>query len=199
MVSGVNYDAIFQRAHEIANQRIRSGEPVLPDDTVCVLSTGSGKLYTGLNRRENSGGTLLNIHAETEAIRNMKATGETQIRTLLLISTANGMPMLPCDNCMLNIISLNPENNRCEIMMMDRAVPIAEFIDKLRPIGRPVTSPSVTSVSSVSVQVREATNDANLIKSRVNSLLDSIEDDEEDPKQKKPEKKKRFGGLFKKK
>ena len=105
MVSGVNYDAIFQRAHEIANQRIRSGEPVLPDDTVCVLSTGSGKLYTGLNRRENSGGTLLNIHAETEAIRNMKATGETQIRTLLLISTANGMPMLPCDNCMLNIIS----------------------------------------------------------------------------------------------
>lgn len=198
MVKGVNYDAIFQRAHEIANQRIRSGEPVLPDDTVCVLSTGSDKLFTGLNHREQAGGSIRNIHAEVEAIRNMQAAGESHIRTLLLISTANGMPMLPCDNCMMSIIALNPENNRCEIMMMDRAVPISEFIDKLRPMGRPLATPGVNSVTSVSVQVRDATNDANLLKSRVNSLLDSIED-EADEDDAKPQKKKRFGGLFKKK
>ena len=206
----MNYDTIFQKAREIANQRLRSGEPVLPDDTVCVIASVSGQLYTAVNRRENVNGTVHNIHAEAEAIRSMQAASETMIRTILLISCANGMPLLPCDTCMRSIIALNPDNIRCEIMMMDRAVPMAEFRDRILPPRNMQMSqmsqqysqvkPTVTSVSAVSMQVPEASNDANLLKSRVNNLLSAAtDDDDEDEAKQKPEKKKLFGGLFGKK
>ena len=212
----MNYETIFQTARELASQRIRSGEPVLPDDTVCVIAAVSGKLYTGVNRRENVNGTIRNIHAEKEVMRNMQNAGETGIRTVLLLACGTGMPLLPCDDCMRSIIALNPDNIRCEIMMMDRAVPIAEFIDRFRPIANMQTSQpyaqaapakSVTSITSVSVsasavsvQIPEATNDADLIRSKVSSLLHAAEDDEDDTDTKqKPEKKKRFGGFFGKK
>ena len=132
------------------------------------------------------------------------------IRTILLISCANGMPLLPCDTCMRSIIALNPDNIRCEIMMMDRAVPMAEFRDRILPprnmqmsqMSQPYSQvkPTVTSVSAVSMQVPEASNDANLLKSRVNNLLSAAtDDDDEDEAKQKPEKKKLFGGLFGKK
>ena len=203
---------IFQTGRELINQRIRSGEPLLPDDTVCVIAAASGRLYTGLNRRETVNGAVRNVHAEAEAMRSMQASSETAIRTVLLLSCANGSPLLPCDECMRNIIALHPDNIRCEIMMMDRAVPIAEFADRFHPkqnmqVSQPyaqaapaATSVSVTSVSAVSVQVPEASNDAGLLRSKVSSLLNSVDDDEDAAdKTQKPEKKKRFGGLFGKK
>ncbi len=182
----------------------------MPDDTVCVIASVSGKLYTALNRRENINGTVRNIHAEAEAIRSMQAASETMIRTILLISCANGMPLLPCDNCMRSIVALNPDNIRCEIMMMDRAVSMSEFRDRILPrqnmqmsqMSQPYAQakPTVTSVSAVSMQVPEASNDANLLKSRVNSLLSAATDDDDEEETKhKPEKKGFFGGLFGKK
>lgn len=212
----MNYETIFQTARELASQRVRSGDPVLPDDTVCVIASVSGKLYTGVNRRENVNGTICNIHAEKEVLRSMQNAGETGIRTVLLLSVGTGMPLLPCDDCMRSFIALNPDNIRCEIMMMDRAVPIAEFIDRFRPkanmqASQPYaqaapakTVTSITSVSvsasAVSVQIPEATSDADLIRSKVSSLLHAAEDDEDSTdKKQKPEKKKRFGGFFGKK
>lgn len=214
----MNYETIFQTAREIAQQRIRNGEPVLPDDTVCVIASVSGKLYTALNRRENVNGTIRNIHAEKEVIRSMQAAAETGIQTVLLLACSTGLPLLPCDDCMRSIIALNPDNIRCEIMMMDRAVPIAEFLEHFRkhgnmqnmqtsqpyahaaPAATAVTSVTSVSVSAVSVQIPEATNDADIIRSKVSSLLHAAEDDEDDTDKKpKPEKKKRFGGFFGKK
>ena len=83
VVRNVNYDAIIQRAREIATQRMKSGEPVGPDDTVCVLSSASGRLFTGLNHFEMQNGAVHNVHAEIEAIRNMQVMGESVIETLL--------------------------------------------------------------------------------------------------------------------
>ena len=205
----MTYEMIFQQAREASAQRMRSGDPLLPDDTVCVIASASGKLYTGFNRRENVNGTLRNIHAELEAMRAMQSAGETVICTVLLLSCANGMPLLPCDNCMRSIVALNPENMRCEIMMMDRAVPLAQFLSSIMPnrnpqasmqVSQPYTQakPTVTSVSAVSVQVPEATNDADLLRSKVTDLLNTVDDDEAEDAE-KPEKKKRFGGLFRKK
>ncbi len=212
----MNYETIFQTAREIVSQRLRSGEPVMPDDTVCVIASVTGKLYTAQNRRENVNGTIRNIHAEKEAMRSMQNASETVIQTVLLLSCSNGMPLLPCDDCMRSMIALNPDNIRCEIMMMDRAVPIAEFIDRFRPkanmqasqpYAQAAPAKSVTSITSVSVsasavsvQIPEATNDADLLRSKVSSLLHAAEDDEDDTdKTQKPEKKKRFGGFFGKK
>ena len=199
----MNYDAIIQRATEIAMQRMKSGEAVTPDDTICVLCSSSGRLFTGLSRVDNQGGTLQYVHAEMEAIRNMQVMGESVIQTLLLISILNGMPLLPCFDCMRHILSLHTDNIHCEIMMQDRAVPLAEFSEQLKAQARmSAASPaiSIQRVTSVSAPLpAEARNDASLIKNRVNSLLSVVEDDEEEEeKEEETGKKKRFG-FFRKK
>lgn len=190
----MNYDLIIQRASEIAMQRMQSGERVMPDDTVCVLCSASGRLFTGVSHLINQGGMIQNVHAELEAIRNMQVMGESTIQAMLLISIVNGMPLLPCFDCMRQVLSLHTDNIHCEIMMQDRAVPIAEFSDQLRAQAVRTALPNigVQRVTSVSVPVpAEAHNEANLIKDRVNSLLSVVEDESEEEKE--SEKKKRFG------
>lgn len=202
MVYNVNYEAIFQCAHEIANQRMRSGEPISQDDTVCVICAGSGKMYSGINRRETSGSVPRNIHAEEEAIRNMQAAGEAVIQALLLISVANGMRMLPCDECMRKVLALHPDNIRCEILMPDRAVPLSEFSRKLSaavhtPVN-PVAKPEVHQVPSVSVPLPQGVgSDAALLKSKVNDLLGVTEEEEEEEEE--VTLRSILGGFFKKK
>lgn len=198
----MNYEAIIQRATEMAKQRMMSGERIMPDDTVCVLCSSSGRLFTGLNHFVNQGGMIQNIHAELEAIRNMQIMGESVIDSMLLISIVNGMPLLPCFDCMRQILSLHTDNIYCEIMMQDRAVPLAEFSDQLRAqaVRTTLSNFGIQRVASVSVPLStEVRNDANLIKERVNSLL-NVADDEEDQiaETEDGDKKKRFG-LFRKK
>ena len=204
VVESVNYDAIIQRAQEIATQRMKSGEPIGPDDTVCVLSSASGRLFTGLNRIERQGGAVHNVHAELEAIRNMQVMGESVIETLLLISITNGMPLLPCFDCMRHILSLHTDNIHCEIMMQDRAVPLSEFSEQLKAQMKaqmPMNLHSVHHVTSVSAPLPpEASNEASLLKNRVNSLLSAVEDDETDEKETETESgKKKLFGFFRKK
>lgn len=196
----MNYDSIIQRAQEIATQRLKSGEPIGPDDTVCVLCSASGRLFTGLNHIEMKAGVVHNTHAEVEALRNMQVMGETVIQALLLISIANGMPLLPCYDCMRQILSLHTDNINCNIMMHDRVVPISEFSEQIKAhqkmrVSMPQTS--VHRVTSVSAPLPpEASNESNLLKNRVNSLLSAAEEDE--PEEAEDGKKKRFG-FFKKK
>lgn len=198
----MNYEAIIQRATEIAKQRMMSGERIMPDDTVCVLCSSSGRLFTGLSHFVNQGGMIQNIHAELEAIRNMQIMGESVIDSMLLISIVNGMPLLPCFDCMRKILSLHTDNIYCEIMMQDRAVPLAEFSDQLRAQAVRTTLPNlgIQRVASVSVPLpTEVRNEANLIKDRVNSLLNVADDEEDQIAETEDEDKKKRFGLFRKK
>lgn len=198
----MNYEAIIQRATEIAKQRMMSGERIMPDDTVCVLCSSSGRLFTGLSHFVNQGGMIQNIHAELEAIRNMQIMGESVIESMLLISIVNGMPLLPCFDCMRQILSLHTDNIYCEIMMQDRAVPLAEFSDQLRAQAVRTTLPNlgIQRVASVSVPLpTEVRNEANLIKDRVNSLLNVADDEEDQIAETEDENKKKRFGLFRKK
>lgn len=189
----MNYDAIFQKAHDIANQRTQFGQYIDPDDTVCVLCTRNGRIYTGSNRRENVNGQVLNVHAEAEAIRCMQADGESAIAALLLISVLNRTPLLPCEHCMRWIMSLNVNNRDCEIMMHDRAVPLFELI------GKETLEKMQTSFSnSIPAEQTGASNGSDLIMGRINDLLSGTEDDDEDDEE-QPKEKRRFGGLFRKK
>lgn len=181
---------------------MRSGEPISQDDTVCVISAGSGKMYSGINRREVVGGIPCNVHAEEEAIKNMLASGETVICAILLISVANGMRMLPCDECLRHVLSLHPENNRCEILMPDRAVPISEYSMRLSAAAHAVINPNVIpevkKAVSVSVPLPPgAGSDSELLKSKVNDLLGVTEEDDEEEEE--PTLRSLLGGLFRKK
>ena len=97
----MNSEAIFNAAHSTAIKLFESGAFITPADTVCSIESGSGRIYTGISRADMNA----LIHAEVDAVRNMQAAGENVIKALLLISTQNRTPMLPCNNCLGYILS----------------------------------------------------------------------------------------------
>ena len=132
----MNSDAIFNAAHSAAISLLESGAFISPADTVCSLESGSGRIYTGISRGDMN--TL--IHAEIDAVRNMQASGEYVIRTLLLIGTQSRSPMLPCNNCLGYILSLAPDNVNCMILLNDRIISINEvgmYAAPMNPIPEP--------------------------------------------------------------
>ena len=161
-----------------------------PGDTVCAIQSRSGRVYTGISR--------MNLHAEIDAIRNMQGAGEVIIDGILLLSAQNGLPMLPCNNCIGYILSLHPENAGCCAILQDRIVRLSETMIFAPPQGG---MPGDTGVFAGAPQFSQnneyrmantenATSD--ILKSRVNSLIGDLEDDdEEDEDEKKPRK-----GLF---
>jgi len=193
----MNYNLLFKKANEMAALRRRSGELISPDDTICVLFSGNGRVFTGTNKHQTVNGKAMNIHAEAEAIRSLQAAKETSIRTVLLISAMQGTPLLPCEHCLRTIALLNPENTKCEIMMHDRAVPITELGDFS---GKVSESKNLSSEGlRVSGQkIEEEGNESDILKQRVNSLLSVVEEDTE--AEKEDEQPKGFlGGLFRRK
>ena len=120
--SRMNSEAIFNAAHSTAIRILESGAFVSSDDTVCSIESASGRIYTGISRADITG----IIHAEIDAVRNMQAAGENIISALLLISTQSRSPLLPCNSCIGYILSLDPANVNCMILMQDRPISINE-------------------------------------------------------------------------
>ncbi len=134
-------DMLFSTANTIANARVESGEIIAQEETICVIQTNSGRIYSGVSYLDNMGAY---VHAEIEAIRNMQIAGENSIIGLLLISTFNRIPMLPCSNCMSYIMSLGMDNQSIYILMADRMINIAEasaMAYQNPPNGYPVQQP----------------------------------------------------------
>lgn len=194
----MNYDMLFKKANEMASLRRRSGELISPDDTICVIFSGGGRIFTGTNRHETVNGRAINIHAEAEAIRSLQAAKESVVRTVLLISAMHGTPLLPCEHCLRSIALLNPENIKCEIMMHDRAVPITELGDFSGKVKESKNLSVSEGLKVQSVPLEETANDSDILKQRVNSLLSVVDEDEEEEK-KDEQPKGLFGGLFRRK
>ena len=118
----MNSEAIFNAAHSTAIRLLESGAYISPEDTVCSIESTSGRIYTGISRADMTG----IIHAEADAVMNMQAAGESAIAALLLISTQSRTHLLPCNKCIGYILSLDPANVNCMILMQDRPVSITE-------------------------------------------------------------------------
>lgn len=116
-------DMLFTNAFNIANVRASSGEFISQEETICVIQTNSGRIYSGVSRFDPTG---VYVHAEIEAIRAMQTSGESVIVGVLLIGTLSRTPILPCGNCLGFILSLSMENNNTSILMQDRMLNINE-------------------------------------------------------------------------
>ncbi len=127
----MNSEAIYNTAHSTAIRMLESGAYITPADTVCVIESATGRIYTGISRTEMN----MVIHAEVDAVQNMLAAGEKFIQGLILIGTQSRVPMLPCNNCLGYILSLAPENSSCMIMMQDRMISIGEVGYYAAPMG----------------------------------------------------------------
>lgn len=108
------YGFIIDKAIEMINKRYDKGHNPVMGDTVCVVLTADGKIYTGQNRyvypNNSTSGIQNNIHAEEEAVRSMKADGEKVIRAITVFDSCSGQPILPCNGCINLIMSLDQEN-----------------------------------------------------------------------------------------
>ena len=110
------YDVILNIAAEVAKKRAESGVTVNPDDTVCVIRTNTGNIYTGINRLQVHNDMVNPIHAEIDAINNMKLNNESIIESITVINSYTLSPILPCNNCINIIISIHPENIKCIVI-----------------------------------------------------------------------------------
>lgn len=194
----MNYDLMFQKANELVAMNMRTGVPVTPEDTICVILSGNGRVYTGRSRHQNVNGKQLMIHAEAAAIQSMQAVGESVVRTILLVSAINASPLLPCEHCLRSILVLNRANKACEIMMSDRPVPITEIGDVAEAIAD--YDDAKPDKPKVTEDGEPAPAPVNLLEERINSLLNAADEGMEDePDIPEPDLKGFFGGLFRKK
>lgn len=121
------YEFMYNVALDIVNKKTASGEPVSPDDTVCVIYSNTGRMYTGMSKIDNQRGMVNLIHAEVDAIRNMQSFGDSGIESLLLMHVYSRSLMLPCGNCLNYVLSLNPVNSQCWIWGPERLMRITEL------------------------------------------------------------------------
>lgn len=193
----MNYDAIFQKAHEVCDTRARSGQIAGPDETVCILFSRGGRIYYGVSRKDYTNGIPLDIHAEHDALMYMKQGQECSIQVLLLMTTATRMLMAPCPNCMREIIAMSQENLNCEILLPDRAVLITQLPGFDRRFT--VAQQSIQfggNQQSVQFNAASENSGSEALLSRVNNLLTAADDTEEEEEQPK---KRGFGAFFKRK
>ena len=121
------YSKMMEAARSRVQQYLQSGAMVRPMDTVCVIYTQSGRVYSGMSHTSLHRGQVMVTHAEVEAVQNMLAFHETSIQVIMLLNAYTGKPMLPCTDCIRYIISLKPENSECQIMLNQSSVSISEI------------------------------------------------------------------------
>jgi len=210
----LNTDAIFNAAHTTAIRILESGAFIPPDSTVCTIQSASGRIFTGISRNEMKGHVSVPVHAEVDAINNMLASGESAVSTLLLIGTQSRMPMLPCNNCIGYLLSLDPMNGECLIIMPDRMIKLAEaamysappqsapapqmYMGGAYPNGNNASASGVQPqfVADTTATTENAKNE--LLKNKVNSLLGVADDNDDEDEEKKDKPKKGLFGLFRK-
>ena len=128
------YEAMFNIVQDAAMKHQQRGAYITPEDTVCVICSTTQKVYTGISRVEMRGGQPMNVHAEIVAMQQMQAAGETQAESLLMCNLLTRRPMLPCNGCIQYLISQNPENTKCQVVLPDRSMPLSD-------VGKPAANP----------------------------------------------------------
>lgn len=192
----MTFEAIYAAAVNVADKIAAGGEVLSPDKTICVICSGSGRIFFGVSHLETTGGSPIEIHAEVDAMRNMQGMGENTVDTLILIDSYNRTAMLPCNNCVGFIISQNPENSAGSIAMPDRLIPLSEVGmftgGGMAPPGGFAPPPAAVPTKNISAK-------GSLLKDRVGAIMQGVDDgdDDEDIVEEvdKP-KKKKFFGLF---
>lgn len=145
------YEFMYNIAMDLINKRYETGEYVGPDDTVCAVFTRSGKIYTGMSHTELFGGQTVSVHAEMDAVRNMQAYNETAIEAMILALVGSHGLIVPCNNCLGVIQSLDIQNSQSWIIVSDRLIRMDEITNFVnpQPAGNMNVSPAEAGIPPV--------------------------------------------------
>ena len=128
------YQEMLKIAQNLATQKQTSGQ-VTPNDTICVVQAVSKQFYTGVSHMEMQNGMMIAVHAEIDAIQQMRAGGDTVAESILLVGAVTLQPILPCGGCINFILSQAPENANCQVVLPDRAIPLSQMVQNQMPAG----------------------------------------------------------------
>ncbi len=135
------YDFMLNAAADLAKKRVESGFPVNPDDTICILYTNIGNIYTGVSSINTNG----IIHAEIDAVNSMRSHGEGIIQAITVLNIRTLSPILPCNSCINYIISINPENIKCMVVIPNGNIRITEVGMFIASMNQPKPMQTVNS------------------------------------------------------
>lgn len=208
------YEFMYNIASDLIQRRFQSGEYISSDDTVCVIYTATGKIYTGMSRMDNFGGQVNVIHAEIEAVRNMLAYGDSLIEAVLLMYVQQQCVIVPCNGCISHMLSINRQNSNAVVVNQGQVLHLSDFISyntasqppsdislKVGGFDAPAADDPVAANAAESPmksgmisQYGAGSESAKgeLLKNRVKNIMQVTEDEPEEEEASK----KRFGKIF---
>ena len=186
----MTFEAMYKQAIEVLSKLAEENKVRSPDETICVICSKSGKIYSGVSRSDPTG----HIPAERVALGSMVMSGETVIDTLVLINSMSRMAILPSKDSINYFFTVNAENVNGRAVKPNQEIPFSQ-------LGDAVAAPAAGGAPAPEPEKKAAPK--NLLLDRVNSLMEGVGDDDDDDdefleeldKGKDKKKKKRFG-LF---
>lgn len=104
----------------IANIKSTSGNmPSYDNMAMCLILTGKGQIFTGINGTRIDSGILKNTCAAHSAIMSMMMTQETSAAKVIKVMFRDGSVAVPCDDCLRLVYGINDNNKFTEIAVSD--------------------------------------------------------------------------------
>ncbi len=104
----------------IANIKSTSGNmPAYDNMALCLILTGRGQIFTGINGTRIDNGILKNTCAAHSAIMSMMMTQETSAAKLIKVMFRDGSVAVPCEECLRLVYGINDNNKFAEIAVSD--------------------------------------------------------------------------------
>lgn len=183
----MRFDDMCTIARITSSQKTSLNIPLNYNDTICVVCTSSGKIITGVSQLKYMNNIPMSIHAEIDVYNNLISDSDNAVTEISLFNAVNFQPVIPCNECISKIISLNPNNSNAMLILPDRSIPVLQINAFLQ------------SQNNISNQFKGASSVNNsdnyqYLQNRLNEFL--VDDEEEDEDNGKSKEKGRKKGLF---
>lgn len=117
----MEYEYIYSIALDLIEKRTKNNSNFTRYSTVCVMVTDKGNIFSAFNKYimlENN--QIENSCAEKEVLKIMSKTNENKIQALVVVDCSTKLPIIPCNDCKLQILNINKDNYNCWIMLPDK-------------------------------------------------------------------------------
>ncbi|MDE7364633.1 MAG: hypothetical protein K2N27_07100 [Ruminococcus sp.] len=183
----MRFDDMCTIARITSSQKTSLNIPLNYNDTICVVCTSSGKIITGVSQLKYMNNIPMSVHAEIDVYNNLISDSDNAVSEISLFNAVNFQPVIPCNECISKIISLNPNSSNAMLILPDRSIPVLQINAFLQ------------SQNSIANQFKGASSVNNsdsyqYLQNRLNEFL--VDDDEEDEENEKSKEKGRKKGLF---
>lgn len=117
----MEYEYIYSIALDLIEKRTKNNSNFTHYSTVCVMVTDKGNIFSAFNKYimlENN--QIENSCSEKEVLKIMSKTNESKIKALVVVDCSTKLPIIPCNECKLQLLNINKDNYNCGVMLPDK-------------------------------------------------------------------------------